>query len=209
MVKKSLDIYQESKYFFWILRLSCLAFFKFDEVNKTLKKTFVSHSSFAISIFIWIILIFYHLKGYQLSDQYSTFLDRLWISQYMVQKILIVVVIIFSYCKTNRIEGFMRALHSFDTVLEKRDGNIRVGNYYSLLILPVSIAPVATIIIFTVLLKFHSSQLDGLKFSFAETVFLAVDYAYGTLFYVLISMQFIASSRCVVNRLDKLVKYSS
>lgn len=203
------NIYYSAEFFFYILKSMGLAPYRFDKESQSLKMNFWNHLQFVVAVVIWIILIYVQLGLYDglkfETGIQSSFLERLWKYQYILQHYLAIAVIIFSYLKREHVENYLKQIFTFDQIVEKLNWRVKVvhSRMHVLLFYLISML----MILFYMIFAIHIYGIYG-KISMNPVTMTVkfIQYIVMNEFVLIVSLQFILSTHCIKSRLTAILQ---
>lgn len=205
------DIYHSATYFFYILKLLGLAPYSFD--RKTLRFRMRTFNKLLLLGFIltWTSLSYMLIKsinenGFDTGAQ-SNILDNLLQYQYFNQHLFAGFTVVYSFLKRKHVEKFLRLILKFDLLTDQLGWKFKVIHSKYFILILFSFVSLFMITYNCVSIVVRSKTEDHYKdVNFSQVIFSMVAYVLITQFFLMISMQFIASSYCIYARLHMLIK---
>lgn len=207
---KAAQICELRRICYYVLKLLGLASYEVDwdtlKIKTGLRDFFLFITTISILIgVIWMQTLAFTKKTFSTGIQ-SKLLETLYLDQYIIQIILAAFVVIFNFCKRKRVEKFVQKIASYDEMAGTFKKKKSQGRSKTVLIILVMISPLIFIPTnwFMILYVFNDTTNP---LSFLELMRMTT-YTYVTEFYLMLSMQFILSTRCVISRLSSLSEIS-
>lgn len=196
------NIYSSSVYLFYILKGLGLASFSYDPKTFKFQLKPVNIFLFLVQLIVWILLTWMetqskHAQGYTSGIQ-SNLVERVWQFQYLFQHYIAVFIIVYSLAKRNHIEKFLSQVFTFDQHLKCLNWRTQIkqqNKYYPLSVFVIATGSVSTLMIVLVA-KDDQNNYEDLVSYIRIFSYIMIDG-----FFLMISLQFILSVRCINDRL--------
>lgn len=203
------DIYESSKFLFICLKLLGLAPYKVNRKARDFEVKSFNYLELAIALIVWIFFIWVQYESFHLDYAYSgvqsSLVDRIWKFQYVTQHVFAILVLLLNFIKINHIESFLKLIDDFDKNLERLNWKFHAVNVSTVpvmfLFVITSVYIVSQMFVGSYVIDFFDGNPEVYSFKYIMNMFA---YMLLTVFYLMISLQFILSAHHVNTRLNAL-----
>jgi drug/metabolite transporter (DMT)-like permease len=200
--KKTENIHQNLKFFFYTMKVFGLAPFSIDEKTRKLQMKWKNHLILTISLALCAGCLWASLINF---TQKSDLLERISQATFLLQHVFALVLIVINCARRKHIENFWSNIHKFDETLDKFKWKF-VGDklqWCNAFFIGFHLAFVFVVVLYSIGAYFFFFEQNF------EVLFMvrALIYQLTSFFYLLIAIQFLLSVKCIKSRLEALEKH--
>lgn len=202
-----MDIYESSKWLFFVLKSLGLAPYSVDRKTRQFKMNLGNYLIVMISFVVSVLLITFELiytpSYYFETGIQSQFLEAIWRYAYFFQQMLAVFILGFNASRRQNVENLMSLLHNFDQTIEKLGWQFKAKQTKTINLLMLYV--VAAILLAAVIFYGTSIIPETQQLGIMPMILNSVTYAIVSQFFLFVSIQFILSANAIVTRLDAMI----
>lgn len=194
------NVYQSTKFFYFILKSLGLASYTFDKKSLSFKITLWNCLELIVSLIFWPWALFvawlsFHGTKVETGVK-SKLLERIWKNQFMLQNFLATLTVIYNFFKRDHVEQYLRLIFNFDKTVKRISPSLQSTHWRFSIVALYLISVSVMIGSYFKLYCFNVEYLEVIRLINSMVLYE---------FYLMISMQFILSSHYVKVRIESLI----